>query len=122
MELRAENVSALVDALDQGFGAQSMAELERRFRLADLVWAPVQTPADLVEDAQVQAVGCFEEALDQNGDAYQTIAGPIDFALPPAAHRVPAQGEHTAEVVAAAGGGWPVAGERSKPALQGQTG
>jgi len=54
---RRDNTPELVSLLDAAFGALPFDELTRRFIEADLAWAPIQTPAQLVEDPQAQAAG-----------------------------------------------------------------
>lgn len=107
-EARAQHVGPLIEALDAGFGRQEMAPLAARLRAADLVWAPVQSPAELLDDVQARAIGCFEDAIDQRGEPFASVAGPVDFGLAAKPLRVPGLGEHNDAVLAAlAQGGWP---------------
>lgn len=102
-EARSEHVGALVHALDAGFGSLPFVELRRRLRAADLVWAPVQTPAELVADEQAEAAGCFAEGVNDRGERYRTVAPPVDVGGRLEGLRVPAIGEHSAEVLAEIG-------------------
>ena len=102
---RRDNTPELVSLLDAGFGAVTYAELARRFVEADLVWAPVQTPAQLVDDPQAQAAGCFVETPDGQGGFFPAPAVPVRFPGsddgpkgPP-----PGLGQHTDDVLAEAG-------------------
>ncbi|TKW74380.1 MAG: CoA transferase, partial [Staphylococcus hominis] len=97
---RSANVTALIEALDAGFDALPFAELRRRLRDADLVWAPVQTPAQFVEDEQAHAAGCFDEGVGEGGDPFGTIAPPVDAGNRLMRLRVPGIGEHTDAVLA----------------------
>ncbi len=62
--LRRENGAALVDILDEAFGAMDYAEAAAALDAGDLTWAPWQTPRDLVTDPQAAAAGCFVETPD----------------------------------------------------------
>ena len=53
--------------------------MARRFTDADLVWAPVQSPAQLMEDPQAQAAGCFVETPDGKGGFIPAPAVPVRF-------------------------------------------
>ncbi len=109
---RRKNVGALVDALDEAFAARPLAEWGPLLDAEDLVWAPVQTPAQVVDDPQAAAAGAFADIpgtsfTDDEGVArpYRTPAAPVRFhgaddgpKGPP-----PAIGEHTGEILSALG-------------------
>ena len=102
---RQENVAELVEAFDEAFGALDYAEVAARLRALDVVFAPVQTPAQLAEDPQARAAGCFVELTDKNGDVFRSPAAPVRF---PGLDRplntpAPERGQHTAEVLGEAG-------------------
>ena len=102
---RRDNTPELVTLLDAGFGVLPYEELARRFVEADLVWAPVQTPAQLVDDPQAQAAGCFVETPDGQGGVFPAPAVPVRF---PGADdgpkgAPPTLGQHTDAVLAEAG-------------------
>ncbi|QNA82571.1 hypothetical protein G4G27_21845 [Sphingomonas sp. So64.6b] len=69
----------MIEALDASFATQTMTALGTRLRAANLVWAPVQTPADLVSDLQAHAAGCFNGGIDATGATFEMIAPPVDF-------------------------------------------
>ena len=101
---RRENGPALVAALDAAFAALPYAKLAERLDAGDLVWAPVQTPRELVDDPQA-AAGCFVATPDGRGGTFAAPASPARFPGaddgpkgPP-----PALGEHTSEVLASLG-------------------
>ncbi len=102
---RRENGPALVAALDAAFAALPYAKLAERLDAGDLVWAPVQTPRELVDDPQAAAAGCFVATPDGRGGTFAAPASPARFPGaddgpkgPP-----PALGEHTSEVLASLG-------------------
>lgn len=104
---RRENAKALTEEFDRAFAALTFDEIARRLDAADLVWAPVQTPADVAADPQAAAAGAFVEVEDGQGGTFRSIAAPARF--PGAdAERLPASprlGEHTREVLAELGYG-----------------
>jgi len=104
---RRQNAAALSAELDAGFGALPFDEIARRLDAADLVWSPLQTPAEVAADAQVAAAGAFVEIEDGQGGTYRSPAAPARF---PGADRdklpaSPRLGQHTREVLAEVGYG-----------------
>ena len=99
---RRENAHALTVEFDQALGALTFEEIARRLDAADLVWAPVQTPADVAADPQVAAAGAFVEVEDGQGGTFRSIAAPARFPGADAERRPPSPklGEHTREVLA----------------------
>ena len=103
----------LVAALDEAFAAHDREELARRFDAHDVWWAPVNTLADLADDAQVQAVGALVDVPGGAwGPAHRAAGSPVVFhpggdaaeggsspvgSVP--AGPVPALGEHTDAVL-----------------------
>jgi crotonobetainyl-CoA:carnitine CoA-transferase CaiB-like acyl-CoA transferase len=78
-----------------------MAEIARRLDEADLVWAPLQTPAQVAEDPQIAAAGAFIEIEDGDGGTYRSVSAPArfpgsDVTVRP---RSPKLGEHTRDVL-----------------------
>jgi crotonobetainyl-CoA:carnitine CoA-transferase CaiB-like acyl-CoA transferase len=102
---RRENTPELVDLLDAAFKMLPYEEMARRFTEADLVWGPVQTPAQLVDDPQAQAAGCFVETPDGQGGVFQAPAVPVRFPGADDGPKGPAPkiGQHTDEVLAELG-------------------
>lgn len=98
---RRENTAALVDILDEAFGAMDYETAAAALDEGDITWAPWQTPRDLVEDPQAQAAGCFVEMLDGR----RSPAAPARFPGVDERPRAPAPslGADTAAVLAELG-------------------
>lgn len=103
--LRKDNSAELVAELDQAFAGLDFVEIARRLDAADLVWAPVQTPAEVAADPQVTAAGALVDVEDGRGGTYRSPASPARFPGADALVRPPAPGlgQHTAEVLAELG-------------------
>ncbi|HEY2752601.1 CaiB/BaiF CoA-transferase family protein [Phenylobacterium sp.] len=102
---RRENSPLLVAEFDKAFAAMSFEEIAKRLDEADLVWAPVQTPAEVAADPQVLASGAIVQVEDGQGGTFPSPAAPARFpgadqAVRP---RSPMLGEHTREVLAEIG-------------------
>jgi crotonobetainyl-CoA:carnitine CoA-transferase CaiB-like acyl-CoA transferase len=91
----------LVAELDQAFGALDFEEAARRLDAADLVWAPVQTPAEVAADPQAAAAGAWVQVQDGQGGTYRSPAAPARFPGADLDERppFPTLGEHTAQVL-----------------------
>jgi crotonobetainyl-CoA:carnitine CoA-transferase CaiB-like acyl-CoA transferase len=87
--------------LDAAFAALPMAEIAKRLNDADLVWAPLQTPAEVAADPQIAAAGAFVEIDDGQGGTYRSPAAPARFPGADATTRPrsPKLGEHTRSVL-----------------------
>jgi crotonobetainyl-CoA:carnitine CoA-transferase CaiB-like acyl-CoA transferase len=102
---RRANARELAVELEAAFAALPFDEIARRLDEADLVWAPLQTPAQVAEDPQVAAAGAFVEIDDGQGGTFRSPASPAQFPGVETAPRPPAPrlGEHTRQVLAEAG-------------------
>ncbi len=99
---RRKNAVELVAILDALFATKTMDEWGKIFDDADLVWAPVQTSAQVVEDAQAHAAGAFVDVTRKNGETYKSVATPVRFHDGEDAQPrgdTPKHGEHTVEVL-----------------------
>ena len=103
--LRKDNSAALVAEFDEAFGALDFEEIARRLDEADLVWAPVQSPAEVAADPQVAAAGALVEVEDGAGGTFRSPAAPARFpgADTPVRPPAPRQGQDTREVLAEIG-------------------
>jgi crotonobetainyl-CoA:carnitine CoA-transferase CaiB-like acyl-CoA transferase len=104
---RRVNAAALSAELDAGFAALPFEEIARRLDAADLVWAPMQTPAEVAADPQIAAAGAFVEVEDGQGGTFRSPAAPARFPGADVDRRpaAPKLGEHTREVLAEVGYG-----------------
>ena len=102
---RRDNTPALVLEFEAAFGAMTFAEIAAKLDEGDLVWAPVQTPAEVAADPQVMASGAIVQVEDGLGGTYPSPAAPARFPGADAAvrPRSPTLGEHTRQVLAEIG-------------------
>ena len=105
---RRKNAGELTVELDAAFARLPFEEVARRLNAADLVWAPMQTPAQAAEDPQIEAAGAFLK-IDpgDGGELFRSPAPPARFpgADPQVRPRAPRLGEHTRDVLAELGYG-----------------
>ncbi|WP_300575022.1 CaiB/BaiF CoA-transferase family protein [Phenylobacterium sp.] len=99
--LRKENTAALTAEFDTAFGALDWEEITARLDAADLVWAPVQTPAEVAADPQVRAAGALVEVEDGRGGFGDSPAAPAQFPGVETTRRPPPPGlgQHTEDVL-----------------------
>ena len=102
---RRHNAPALVEILDQAFGAFAYEDIAARLDEYDITWAPYQTPGELSRDPQADAAGCFVQTPDGKGGSFRAPASPARFPgyddTPKSGP--PSLGQHTDEVLAELG-------------------
>lgn len=91
--------------VDEAFAQMTLAEVGERLTAGDLAWAPMGTLAELADSDLARDAGCFEMVDDGWGQLYRTPASPARFpeGAPPVRRPAPKLGEHTREVLEAAG-------------------
>ena len=95
-------IRAILDAV---FEALTLDEACALMRTTDIIFAPLTSLDDFVDDPQAHAAGCFVDTPDGWGGSFKAPAAPVRF---PGAHTgpqgpAPKLGEHTREVLAQAG-------------------
>lgn len=98
---RRENCEALVAALDHAISQLDFAQVSGNLDAADVVWSPVQTPAQLVADPQFIAAGGITQVPSPEGGSRASPSGPINFGGHDLTPQTPAPspGEHTDSVL-----------------------
>jgi len=99
---RRVNAAELIALLDEVFAGADRDHWTARFDEHDVWWAPVNTLADAVDDAQAVAAGAFVDVPEGAGAvAHRGVMTPVDFSGTPVGPQggVPALGEHTDEVL-----------------------
>jgi crotonobetainyl-CoA:carnitine CoA-transferase CaiB-like acyl-CoA transferase len=97
---RAENSRACVETLDEIFATRTFDEWRAVLMDVEGVWAPVETPGELLEDPQVLANGYVRDVVAQSGTTFRMVPSPLQFdETPPDLTRAPDHGEHTDEVL-----------------------
>lgn len=91
--------------VDEAFAQWTLDEIGPRMTEFDLAWAPMGTLAELAEAPFAADAGCFELVDDGWGQLHRTPASPARFpeGAPPVGKPAPKLGEHTREVLEAAG-------------------
>src|SRR5690606_25487354 len=103
---RRANAAELVDILDAAFGEHDLAYWRPLLDKEDVIWSPLMRPADVVNDPQTIATGAFVDVPEQDGSGtYRAPASPIRFhgADDGPKGPSPALGQHTLDVLRAAG-------------------
>lgn len=95
-------VRAMIDA---AFAGMSLAEVGAKLTEHDLIWTPMATLAELAVSETAALAGCFETVEDGWGGTVRAPAAPARFpeGAPAVGRAAPKLGEHTREVLTAAG-------------------
>jgi crotonobetainyl-CoA:carnitine CoA-transferase CaiB-like acyl-CoA transferase len=98
---RRVNARALTVEFDAAFSRMTLEEIAGRLDAADLVWAPVQTAAEVAADPQIAAAGAWVDVEDGHGGTYRSPAAPARFPGADSNLRPPAPtlGQHTRQVL-----------------------
>lgn len=102
-ELRCANSAALIAMFDRAIARRDLEEWSAIFRRYDLIWGPVPSAAEAAQDPQMEANGVFAEMEA----GLKTVQNPINVegCEKRKPRMAPAMGEHTREVLRAAGYG-----------------
>ena len=103
-KLRA-NTPMLVEWIDEIVAARPYAHWARLFDEYGLIWAPVATMTDMINDPQVREMGWITEVEHPTAGKFETLNTPFRLygTDTGARGRAPEIGEHTFEVLTAAG-------------------
>ena len=105
VELRSRNAKDLVAILDAAIGSQPLEVWRSRFAAGDLVWGLVPTVDEVINDPQLEALGALDVIQNFPGGPRKTVSNPMKLhgvdKMPPT--YAPGIGEHTVEVLRAAG-------------------
>ena len=100
-EKRMAETDALCGILGERIRSRTRAEWAAVFDAADVIWGPVQSPNEFVEDAQVVANGYILDAPRPDGSSTRVMSSPAQFDGEPIPARAaaPDLGRHTDEVL-----------------------
>jgi crotonobetainyl-CoA:carnitine CoA-transferase CaiB-like acyl-CoA transferase len=104
-DMRQQHSDVLTPMINEAFLSRTYAEWEERLRAENLMYGPILTPEQVIEDPQAEANDFFVE-VDQPGvGTFRTINSPYKFVENPAyIHSVtPALAENTDEVLSELG-------------------
>jgi formyl-CoA transferase len=106
--VRFQHCRELIAILDPIFAARSLDEWAAILDRAECFWGRVQSVAEVVEDAQAEAIGAFAPIELPDGRPLRIVQSPVRFEATPAAVQGPAPelGQHTEEVLLEAGYDW----------------
>lgn len=92
----AKHSEELIRIFDAAFNAQPLSYWRAEFDRHDVWWAPIQTPAEVMDDPQAAAIGAWVQVQGQ-----RSVDAPIrfDFVNRTEARLPPEVGEHTQEVL-----------------------
>src|SRR5271170_5172551 len=106
--LRGQNCAALTAEIDRVMATKSADEWAPNFDRHNLIWAPVRTDAEVLDDPQAEAIGAFANVDHPNIPGCRVVNSPIEFGgIDQRAHRAaPELGQHTEEVALELGMTW----------------
>lgn len=96
------NAAELIGLFDAAFNSRPMAHWAQELDRHGVWWAPIQTPEEVLDDAQARAIGAWVEV-----DGRKSVDAPLrfDFVERRTAPQAPSAGEHTAQVLSECGFG-----------------
>ena len=104
---RFQHREACVAELDATFARRTLAEWRRALADAEGVWAPMQSAREVHDDPQALANDYLPVVDRGDGTSFTLVASPVQFdERAPALGPAPELGQHTEEVLLAAGLSW----------------
>jgi crotonobetainyl-CoA:carnitine CoA-transferase CaiB-like acyl-CoA transferase len=107
MQTRADNRVELIRILDEILASKTIDEWDKIFRKYNLIYARIQSPAEVVADPQAFANNFFTD-LNHPAGQMKVINTPVKFIQNPASVRSPAPevGQHNEEILLDLGYSW----------------
>jgi len=101
LDARLENMPALIKILDARFGEEDREHWLKKLAEFDVPHSGVSTYDDVVNDAQMEAIGVFTEFEHPKAGTVRTVTNPLDIEGEDKSIRMPPPelGQHTVEVL-----------------------
>jgi len=98
---RTANNAELISIMDEAFATKTKKEWESRFKSFDLIWAPVNTFAEVIADPQVLENEYLVEIEHPTAGKIKIVAFPVQLSKTPAKVKsaAPSLGQHTEEIL-----------------------
>ncbi len=105
---RAANSAALVALLDAAIGRRTLADVGAALDAAGVLWAPIQSLLDVIDDPQLRANDAFITMDHPTYGPFETINTPLAFSRSDVGPQgvAPEVGQHTEEILLEAGFDW----------------
>jgi len=102
---RLAHTEQLTALLAGAFATKTLAEWESELASHDLIWAPVRTVGEAIEDPQAHLNGVFPTVDHPTLGSFRTISAPLKMSAHPmsSARSGPALGAHSREILVEAG-------------------
>ncbi|MGH9027194.1 MAG: CoA transferase, partial [Acidimicrobiia bacterium] len=100
---RSEHRQALYEQIRTTIAERPLAELRTRLSAEDTIWSVMASPTEVIADPQVEANRYLAPHPDHERARLATGPCQFDDELPAVRYHAPAVGEHTDEILAAAG-------------------
>jgi crotonobetainyl-CoA:carnitine CoA-transferase CaiB-like acyl-CoA transferase len=100
MTARGKNNAECIAVLDEIFATRTLEEWKKVLLDVEGIWAPVQTPREVLSDPQVVANDYVADVAADDGSTFKLVATPVQFdEKPSTVTRAPGHGEHTDAVL-----------------------
>jgi len=107
-DARRRNTRAIVEAIGAAMATRTRAQWGPILDRHGLIWAPVQTDAEVLDDPQAHAVGAFVPVNHPTIPDVRIVNSPVTFSIgrTPPYEAAPELGQHTEEVALEVGLSW----------------